>query len=125
MTRLFIAPENAVAPATLTQDWVGAVMTAWDPVALTNTVKVGPVFYTNLPVVNAGQLAVGTVMLAKMPGGYTIIGMIGASAGTVTTYTKTYVCTGSRSYNGNTGLEIPSPDGDNNMYTWRVIQPTV
>ncbi|MGH3847779.1 MAG: hypothetical protein ACRDS0_41140, partial [Pseudonocardiaceae bacterium] len=102
-------------PATLTQKWVGGVMLTWDPVALTNTVKVGPVVYTNLTVVNGGLLAVGPVMLAKTPGGYTIMGGMGAAHATVTTTVKSYPATGSRAYNASSAF-IGSPDGDNNLY---------
>jgi hypothetical protein len=79
LTRLFIAP-NAVPPdPTLTQDWVGGIMTTWDPISFANTVQVGPVVYRNLPVVSPNGLTVGTVLLAKAPGGYIVIGMLGTA----------------------------------------------
>lgn len=75
LTRLFIAPD-AVPPATPTlgQDWVGGQLVSWDPVSYANLVKIGPIFFTNLPVVSPNGLTLGVVLLAKAPGGYVILG---------------------------------------------------
>jgi hypothetical protein len=81
LTRLFIAPPIRVVDPTLAQDWVGGTMTAWDPIAQTNTVTVGQVTYQNLPVVSPVGLTEGLVLLAKGPAGYIIMGMLaGASS---------------------------------------------
>lgn len=81
LTRLFIAPNSVLPSPTLAQDWVGGVMTAWDAVSFANTVAVGPVIYQNLPVCSPNGLTTGTVLLAKAPGGYIVIGMLGNAAG--------------------------------------------
>lgn len=80
LTRLFITPSSVPADPTLAQDWVGGVMTQWDAVSFANTVTVGPVTYRNLPVVSPNGLTVGTVLLAKGPAGYIVIGMLGKSS---------------------------------------------
>jgi hypothetical protein len=80
LTRLFITPSSVPPDPTLAQDWVGGVMTQWDAVSFANTVVVGPVTYRNLPVVSPNGLTEGTVLLAKAPGGYIVIGMLGNSA---------------------------------------------
>ncbi|MGH3546677.1 MAG: hypothetical protein ACRDQU_00825 [Pseudonocardiaceae bacterium] len=82
LTRLFVAPNSVPAPATLTQDWVGGIMLTWDPVSFANTVRVGPVVYTNLPVCSPNGLTLGTVLLAKAPGGYIVVGMLGSATST-------------------------------------------
>lgn len=80
LTRLFITPSSVPADPTLAQDWVGGVMTQWDAVSFANTVTVGPVTYRNLPVVSPNGLTTGTVLLAKGPAGYIVIGMLGKSS---------------------------------------------
>jgi hypothetical protein len=80
LTRLFITPSSVPPDPTLAQDWVGGVMTQWDAVSFANTVTVGPVTYRNLPVVSPNGLTEGTVLLAKAPGGYIVVGMLGNSA---------------------------------------------
>lgn len=54
-------------------------MTQWDAVSFANTVLVGPVTYRNLPVVSPNGLTEGTVLLAKGPAGYLVMGMLGSS----------------------------------------------
>jgi hypothetical protein len=82
LSRLFISPYNVPQVPTLTQDWAGGIMTQWDSISHTNTVVVGPVTYRNLPSVSPLGLTEGTVLLAKVPGGYIILGML-AVAGAV------------------------------------------
>lgn len=81
LTRLFITPSSVPPDPTLAQDWVGGLMTQWDAVSFANTVLVGPVTYRNLPVVSPNGLTEGTVLLAKAPGGYIVMGMLGSSRG--------------------------------------------
>jgi hypothetical protein len=76
LSRLFISPYNVPQVPTLTQDWAGGIMTQWDPTSHANTVIVGPVTYRNLPVVSPLGLTTGTVLLAKVPGGYIVMGML-------------------------------------------------
>jgi hypothetical protein len=80
LTRIFITPSSVPPDPTLAQDWVGGVMTQWDAVSFANTVMVGPVTYRNLPVVSPNGLTEGTVLLAKGPAGYLVIGMLGTSS---------------------------------------------
>jgi hypothetical protein len=80
LTRLFITPSAAIPNPTLAQDWVGGIMTQWDAVSFANTVLVGPVTYRNLPVVSPNGMSVGTVLLAKGPAGYLIMGNLGTSS---------------------------------------------
>lgn len=55
-------------------------MTQWDAVSFANTVLVGPVTYRNLPVVSPNGLTEGTVLLAKGPAGYIVMGNLGTSS---------------------------------------------
>jgi len=80
LTRLFITPSAALPTPGLAQDWVGGLMTQWDAVSFANTVQVGPVIYRNLPVVSPNGMSVGTVLLAKGPAGYIIMGNLGTSS---------------------------------------------
>jgi hypothetical protein len=80
LTRLFITPSSVPPDPTLAQNWVGGVMTQWDAVSFSNTVIVGPVTYRNLPVVSPNGLTVGTVLLAKGPAGYIVMGMLGSAS---------------------------------------------
>jgi hypothetical protein len=80
LTRLFITPSSVPPDPTLAQDWVGGVMTQWDAVSFANTVLVGPVTYRNLPVVSPNGLTEGTVLLAKGPAGYIVMGMLGTAS---------------------------------------------
>lgn len=69
---LFLAhgPGAAIPPL------MGAVLTAWDGATYANTVVVGSVTYTNLPVLNPAGLAVGNVLLANTAGGPIVLGRI-------------------------------------------------
>lgn len=81
LQRMFIAPSNYPQQPTLAQNWVGGVMTQWDAISYRNTVRVGPVTYQNLPVVSPNGLTRGTVLLARGPAGYIVMGMLGTAAG--------------------------------------------
>jgi hypothetical protein len=76
LTRLFIAPPVRLSEPQLAQGLAGGTMTAWDPIALTNTVVVGQTTYQNLPTVSPIGLTEGRVLLQKSPAGYIIMGML-------------------------------------------------
>lgn len=83
----FSLPHVLITPLTATQQalsaqtasiqsWTGGVMTMWNPISYTNTVVVGPNTYRNLPVVSPNGLTEGTVLLAQVPGGFVVMGML-------------------------------------------------
>jgi hypothetical protein len=82
LTKLFISPPPRPLDPTLVQNLAGGTMTAWDPIALTNTVVVGQVTYQNLPSVSPIGLTTGLVLLQKSAAGYIIMGML-ANAGDI------------------------------------------
>lgn len=80
LSRQFIAPTNVPVLPSSTQDWTSAVMLTWDPVSYANTVLLGgAVLLTNLPVCSPNGLTAGTVLLAKVPGSYIIMGNLGSA----------------------------------------------
>lgn len=72
LTRLFLTPPAGRA----VQLFMGATCTVWDGVTYTNTVVVGSVTYTNLPVINPAGMSTGRVLLARTTAGPIILGRI-------------------------------------------------
>ncbi len=55
---------------------LGAYMSAWDPLTYANTVSVGAVNYTDLPVLLPALQAVGPVLLLSTPAGPVVLGRL-------------------------------------------------
>jgi len=80
MSRQFIAPTNIPGLPSSTQDWSAAELLTWDATSFANTVLLGgAVLLINVPVCSPNGLTVGEVLLAKVPGGYIIMGNLGSS----------------------------------------------
>lgn len=69
---LFLTP-SAGSPL---QPLLGGTMTAWNGGTYANTVVVGSVTYTNLPVINPTLLSTGLVLVAVTAAGPIILGRI-------------------------------------------------
>ncbi|MHA6626876.1 hypothetical protein ACU61A_15685 [Pseudonocardia sichuanensis] len=54
--------------------FLGALLTAWDPVTYANTVTDGTTTYTNVVVLQPGSLVLGRVLLAFTPAGPVVLG---------------------------------------------------
>jgi hypothetical protein len=72
LARLFLAPPAGGA----VQTFMGATCTAWDATTYANTVVVGSVTYTNLPVIAPAQMSTGRVLLVHTPAGPIVIGRL-------------------------------------------------
>ena len=69
-----IVPRSAQGSGT--KEWMGGTLLAWDSTTYANTVEIGGITYTNLPVVNPLGLDEGPVLIARLPSGLVIMGPI-------------------------------------------------
>lgn len=72
LSRLFLPSARGAG----TQLLMPGICTLWDAVTKHNTVLVGTVTYTNLPVLNATAMAAGQVLLINTPAGPIILGLL-------------------------------------------------
>lgn len=72
LARLFLGSDGGsnLAPV------IGGTMETWNATTYANTVRVGSVVYSNLPVVNPSALSTGTVLLLKTEASLVVLGRI-------------------------------------------------